>query len=210
MKMTTNDILEILWEMFPKAACELNYTSLYELSIAVILSAQTTDVSVNKVTPKLFEKYQNVFDLAMAVETEVEETIRNLGLYRNKAKNIVGFAKKVVNEFKGEIPESREDLMSLPGVGRKTANVILSEFYKIPAIAVDTHVERVSKRLGLTKKTDSVLQVEQKLQRKIPKNEWSKAHHLFIFFGRYHCKAMKPLCKECPFIEICKCTKKAS
>ena len=210
MKMTTNDILEILWKMFPNAACELNYTSLYELSIAVILSAQTTDVSVNKVTPKLFEKYQNVFDLAMAVETEVEETIRNLGLYRNKAKNIVGFAKKVVNEFKGKIPESREDLMSLPGVGRKTANVILSEFYKIPAIAVDTHVERVSKRLGLTKETDSVLQVEQKLQRKIPKNEWSEAHHLFIFFGRYHCKAMKPLCKECPFIEICKYTKKAS
>ena len=203
MKMTTIEILQILEELFPDAHCELDYKDLYQLSVAVILSAQTTDVSVNKVTPQLFVKYPDLQALANAKVEEVENLIRNIGLYRNKAKNIMGFSNAVLTNFNGVIPNTLEELIQLPGVGRKTANVILSEFYKIPAIAVDTHVERVSKRLGLAKPNDNVLQVEKSLQKKIPKELWSKAHHLLIFFGRYQCKAQKPECESCPFIEIC-------
>ena len=203
MKMTAVEILQVLDELFPDAHCELDYENLYQLSLAVILSAQTTDVSVNKVTPKLFAKYPDLQSLASAKVEDVENLIRNIGLYRNKAKNIMGFSSAVLANFSGSIPNTLEELIQLPGVGRKTANVILSEFYKVPAIAVDTHVERVSKRLGLAKPNDSVLQVEKRLQKKIPKDLWSKAHHLLIFFGRYHCKAQKPECVRCPFIEIC-------
>ena len=208
MKITISEILDKIELLFPDAGCELNYHNLYELAISVILSAQTTDISVNKVTVKLFEKYPNINSLANAKSQDVEKLIRNLGLYRNKSKNIIAFAKQIEHEFNGTIPNNRDDLIRLAGVGRKTANVILSEFYHVPAIAVDTHVERVSKRLQLAAENDSVLQVELKLQKKIPKERWSQSHHLFIFFGRYQCKAIKPICTECPFKENCTYQKK--
>ena len=202
--MKVNEILDIIEEMFPHADCELVHSNAYELLVAVILSAQTTDVSVNKVTPALFEKFPTVDALALASVEEVESFIKSIGLYRNKAKNIINMAKSVVSEHGGTIPNTMEELVKLDGVGRKTANVILSEWYKIPALAVDTHVERVSKRLGLVKKSATVLEVELTLKKKIKKERWRKTHHLLIFFGRYHCKAMKPNCKECPLFEQCK------
>ena len=202
--MKVNEILDIIEEMFPNADCELVHTNAYELLVAVILSAQTTDVSVNKVTPALFERFPTVNDLALASVEEVEPYIKSIGLYRNKARNIISMAKSLVNDYEGIVPNTMEQLVQLDGVGRKTANVILSEWYKIPALAVDTHVERVSKRLGLVKKDASVLEVELALKKKIKKERWRKTHHLLIFFGRYHCKAMKPNCKECPLFEQCK------
>lgn len=201
--MKANKILDQLEVLFPEAECELNYTSVFELSIAVILSAQTTDKAVNKITPQLFEKYPTAKELANADLKEVEGYLRRLGLYHNKAKNIILFSKQIEEKYDGVVPNNFLELTQLAGVGRKTANVILSEYYKVPAIAVDTHVERVSKRLGLAAETDSVLEVEKKLQKAIPKKRWSKAHHLFIFFGRYHCKAKNPLCDTCPFTKSC-------
>ena len=193
-----NEILDIIEKMFPNADCELVHKNAYELTVAVLLSAQATDVSVNKVTPALFERYPTVSDLAVADVQEVEGYIKSIGLYRNKAKNMIGMAKNVVERFDGQIPSTMEELTSLDGVGRKTANVILSEWYKIPALAVDTHVERVSK------KSATVLEVEKTLKKKIKKERWRHTHHLLIFFGRYHCKAIKPNCKECPLFEQCK------
>ena len=184
--MKVNEILDIIEEMFPHADCELVHSNAYELLVAVILSAQTTDVSVNKVTPALFDKFPTVDALALASVEEVETFIKSIGLYRNKAKNIINMAKSVVSEHGGTIPNTMEELVKLDGVGRKTANVILSEWYKIPALAVDTHVERVSKRLGLVKKSATVLEVELTLKKKIKKERWRKTHHLLIFFGRYH------------------------
>lgn len=206
--MKIEEILLILQHKYPDAGCELDYENLYQLAVAVILSAQTTDIAVNKVTPDLFRKYPDVKTLSKAEIVEVEKYIRNIGLYHNKAKNIVGFARQVISDYQGEIPDSRQELMKLPGVGRKTANVILSEYFRIPAIAVDTHVERVSKRLGLARESDSVLQVEAKLQRKIKKVEWSHAHHLLLFFGRYQCKALNPACQDCQFTAFCRYYKK--
>ena len=204
MKRNSDEILDKLEEMFPNAECELNHESTFQLLIAVILSAQTTDVSVNKVTPNLFSKYPDAFALANANLSDVENCIRNLGLYRNKAKNIIECAIQLVNEYNGEVPSTMKELTSLAGVGRKTANVVLSVAFSIPAIAVDTHVDRISKRLGLSKPQDNVLDVETKLNRKIKRERWNRAHHLFIFFGRYFCTAKNPKCIECPFIEICK------
>ena len=208
MKRNSDEILDVLEKMFPNAECELNHDSTFQLLIAVILSAQTTDVSVNKVTPLLFEKYPDAFSLANADLKDVEKCIHNLGLYRNKAKNIIACAKQIVDEYQGCVPSTMKELTSLAGVGRKTANVVLSVAFNIPAIAVDTHVDRISKRLGLSKPEDNVLNVENKLKRKIKKERWNRAHHLFIFFGRYFCTAKNPKCNECPFIEICKEKKK--
>lgn len=202
--MDVSYILEKLDELFPDAHCELNHKNPYELAIAVVLSAQTTDVAVNAVTPTLFKKYPTPKKLANAKLEEIEPLIARLGLYHNKAKAIQGLAKKMVEEFHGEVPNTMEDLVSLPGVGRKCANVILSECYGIPALAVDTHVERIAKRLGFARKNDSVLEVEKKLKKKIEKERWIKTHHQFIFFGRYLCHARNPECSRCPFIEICK------
>lgn len=204
MKKNSDEILDILETMFPNAQCELNHESTFQLLIAVILSAQTTDVSVNKLTPNLFELYPDAFSLSNAKLSDVERCIHNLGLYRNKAKNIIECAKQLVNDYDGEVPSTMKELTSLAGVGRKTANVVLSVAFNIPAIAVDTHVDRISKRLGLSKPQDNVLDVERKLKRKIKKERWNRAHHLFIFFGRYFCTAKKPNCKKCPFIDICK------
>ena len=158
---------------------------------------------MNKVTPKLFERFPTPAHLAAASEESVIECIQSLGLYRSKAKNIRLCAKQLMERFDGEVPQTREELVSLAGVGRKTANVVMSVAFNIPAFAVDTHVERISKRLQICRQKDSVLEVEETLCRKIPKELWSRAHHWMIFFGRYHCIARKPKCHECPLLEMC-------
>lgn len=203
-KYNVDEMLDIMRSMFPHAKAELDHKNTYELSVAVILSAKATDVSVNLATPKLFEAYPSVYDLAQAEVKEVEGYIKTIGLYRNKAKALVGMAQKVVSDFDGEIPHRHQDLLSLDGVGQKTANVIRSVAFNDPAIAVDTHVSRVSKRLKLTKEADDVMAIERKLKRKIKRERWNEAHHLMIFFGRYHCKAINPACEVCPFTQQCR------
>ncbi|MBH0157422.1 endonuclease III [Fictibacillus sp. 5RED26] len=200
--------LEQIEDMFPDAHCELHHSNPFELTIAVLLSAQCTDALVNKVTPKLFEKYKTPQDYLDVTIEELQDDIRSIGLYRNKAKNIQKLSELVLTEYGGEIPKDRDELTKLPGVGRKTANVVVSVAYGVPAIAVDTHVERVSKRLGICKWKDSVLQVEETLMKKIPKSLWGATHHRLIFFGRYHCKAQNPNCPECPLLSICREGKK--
>lgn len=202
-RMSVDEILSHLDRMYPDAHCELNHANAYEMAIAVILSAQTTDASVNQVTPKLFEKYPTVESLANAELKDVEQCISRLGLYYNKARSIVNFAKGVVENYDGIVPDTMDDLLTLSGVGRKCANVILSECYGIPSLAVDTHVTRVSKRLGLVYQKDDVNTIERKLKRKIPKERWIKTHHQMIFFGRYLCQARSPKCGLCPFVAIC-------
>lgn len=167
-----------------------------------MLSAQTTDKKVNQVTPGLFEKYPKVSDLANASLEELQDQIKVIGLYRNKAKNLKAMAQELVENYQGEVPCTRKELESLPGVGRKTTNVVLSVGFNVPAFAVDTHVERISKRLGFAKKDDTVQDVERKVCRSIEKSRWNKAHHQFIFFGRYFCKAQNPNCKDVIFM-IC-------
>lgn len=202
--MTTDAILDELEVLFPDAECELVHSNAYELLIAVILSAQTTDVAVNKITPALFERFPTPQLLAAADVSEIEPYLRSIGLYRNKARSIQACAQALVEKHGGNVPSTMKELTALAGCGRKTANVVLSVAFNVPAIAVDTHVERVSKRLGLAKANDSVLEVEKKLKRKIKRERWNKSHHLFIFFGRYLCMARNPHCEQCPFQTICK------
>ena len=197
-------ILDELDRLFPDARCELNYSNPLELLIAVMLSAQTTDASVNKLTETLFQKYRSVEDYASAPLSQLEQDLKRIGLYRNKAKNVKAMAQMLIDEFNGEVPANHDALQTLPGVGRKTANVVISEGFGYPAIAVDTHVERIAKRLGFAFKKDSVLTVEKKLMKKIPKERWIKTHHQLIFFGRYHCKAINPQCQDCCLIDICR------
>ena len=204
IKTKQDRILNTFDEMFPDARCVLNHSNNLELLVAVMLSAQTTDESVNKLTSHLFKKYKTVDDYANASLSELESDLHSIGLYRNKAKNIKAMAVALQARFNGVVPASHDALISLPGVGRKTANVVMAEGFGYPAIAVDTHVERISKRLGFAKPEDTVLTVEKKLMKTIPKNRWIKAHHQMIFFGRYHCKAMSPHCKECPLVDLCK------
>ena len=202
-KTKTIEAVQTMGDLFPDAHCELNHRNAFELLIATILSAQATDVGVNKVTPKLFERFPTPAHLAAASEESVIECIQSLGLYRSKAKNIRLCAQQLMERFNGEVPKTREELVSLAGVGRKTANVVMSVAFNIPAFAVDTHVERISKRLQICRQKDTVLEVEETLCRKIPKELWSRAHHWMIFFGRYHCIARKPKCQECPLLEMC-------
>ncbi|MBM6619823.1 endonuclease III [Bacillus suaedaesalsae] len=197
-------VLDTMGEMFPDAHCELNHSNPFELVIAVALSAQCTDVLVNKVTKGLFEKYKTPQDYLAVTEEELQHDIRSIGLFRNKAKNIRKLSQLLLSEYDGIVPKDRDELTKLPGVGRKTANVVVSVAFGEPAIAVDTHVERVSKRLGICKWKDSVLEVEKTLMKKVPKVEWSDTHHRLIFFGRYHCKAQNPNCKECPLLDLCR------
>lgn len=201
--MKNTFILNTLEKMFPDAKGELDHRNDFELLIAVVLSAQTTDVAVNKVTKELFKQYKTPYDLANAPVEHVETLINSIGLFRTKAKNIIKLSKILVDRHQGLIPNERIELEALPGVGRKTANVVLSIAFDIPAIAVDTHVARVSKRLGLASNDDSVLTIEQKLMDAFPKEVWQKLHHQMIFFGRYHCLAKKPKCRDCPLFEIC-------
>lgn len=196
--------IDTMGEMFPNAHCELNHKNPFELVIAVLLSAQCTDALVNKVTSKLFMKYQCPEDyLAVSLE-ELQEDIRSIGLFRNKAKHIRALCEILLEEYQAQVPSDRDELMKLPGVGRKTANVVVSVAFGIPAIAVDTHVERVSKRLAICRYKDSILEVEKMLMKKLKKEEWSIAHHRMIFFGRYHCKAQSPKCEICPLLELCR------
>ena len=197
------EAIEKMYQMFPEAHGELQHNNPYELLIAVILSAQATDVSVNKATPALFEAFPTPEDLAAASVEEIIPKIKTIGLYRNKAKNIKACAQQLIENFGGQVPTTREALVSLPGVGRKTANVVLGDAFGIPAIAVDTHVERVSKRLRICKLNASVLEVEETLMRKIPEDLWVKTHHTLIFFGRYHCTARNPRCEVCPLLHMC-------
>lgn len=200
--------LDQMGEMFPDAHCELVHSNPFELVVAVALSAQCTDALVNKVTKGLFMKYKTPEDYLSVPLEELQQDIRSIGLYRNKANNIQKLSKMIIEEYGGEVPRDRDELTNLPGVGRKTANVVVSVAFGEPAIAVDTHVERVSKRLGICRWKDSVLEVEKTLMRKIPREEWSVTHHRLIFFGRYHCKAQNPQCPECPLLSVCREGKK--
>ncbi len=198
-----NVLLDYLDELYPDARCELLYHKDYELLIATVLSAQCTDKRVNMITEILWEKY-DIFSLAKANISDVEEIIRPLGSFTKKAYYIVCIAQRLVEDYDGCVPNDRVYLESLPGVGRKTCNVVLSNLFDVPAIAVDTHVERVSKRLSLAFKNDSVQVVEKKLMKKFPKEKWSKLHHQLVLFGRYQCKAVKPECEKCKLKEFCK------
>jgi len=197
-------ILKETTAMFPDAHCELNHSNPFELTIAVLLSAQCTDETVNKVTAGLFRKYKRPEDYLAVPLEELEQDIRRIGLFRNKASNIQKLCRLVIDKYGGDVPREHEQLTELPGVGRKTANVVVSNAFGVPAIAVDTHVERVSKRLGVAKPDDSVLEVEKKLMKLVPKELWTQTHHTLIFFGRYHCKAQQPKCDICPLLDICK------
>ena len=202
--MKAQDVTAALDDLFPDAHCELVHDDNYQMAVAVVLSAQTTDASVNRVTPALFKKYPDAYALAAGDLADIEQCIASLGLYRNKARAIKGMAEGMVKDFSGEVPDTMEKLVSLPGVGRKCANVIMSECYGLPALAVDTHVSRVSRRLGLASPEDTLFEVEKKLKRKIPKERWIKTHHQLIFFGRYLCKARNPECERCPFQGKCR------
>ncbi|SFL85651.1 DNA-(apurinic or apyrimidinic site) lyase /endonuclease III [Gracilibacillus orientalis] len=203
-KKEINVVLDKIEEMFPDAECELIHDNPFELLIAVVLSAQCTDALVNKVTKDLFKKYKSPEDYLNVPLEELQQDIRSIGLYRNKSKNIRKLCATLIEEYDGVVPDTKQELENLAGVGRKTANVVASVAFGEPAIAVDTHVERVSKRLGICRWKDSVLEVEKTLMRKIPKEEWSNTHHRLIFFGRYHCKAKSPQCEICPLLDLCR------
>ena len=181
---TVRYILDTIGAMFPDAHCELNHSNAFELTIAVLLSAQCTDETVNKVTKDLFQKYKTPEDYVSVPLEELEQDIRRIGLYRNKAKYIHNLCRILIEQYGGEVPREHDKLVQLPGVGRKTANVVVSNAFDVPAIAVDTHVERV------------------------PKDEWTITHHRLIFFGRYHCKAQNPKCQVCPLLDVCREGKK--
>jgi len=208
MKNKVEVIGTYLDKLFPNPRCELIYHKDYELLIAVMLSAQTTDKRVNSVTPVLFSTYPTLEDLMGAKVKDVQEIIKPIGTYHRKAQYVIDIARRLVEECDGRIPNDRALLETFPGVGRKTTNVVLSNIYDVPAIAVDTHVHRVSKRLGLAMGKDDVLEIEKKLMRKFPKSEWSRRHHQLVLFGRYYCKAVRPECKTCALLEICKEKKK--
>ncbi len=180
-KKQTIEALDVIAELYPEAECELVHSNPFELLIAVVLSAQCTDALVNKVTPRLFEKYQKPEDYIQVPLEELEQDIRSIGLFRSKAKNIKKLSQSLIENYNGQVPSDRDELIKLAGVGRKTANVVTSVAFGVPAIAVDTHVERVSKRLGICRWKDSVREVEETLMRKIPKERWSDSHHQLIF-----------------------------
>ena len=202
------EIINYLDKLFPNPKCELEYTKDYELLIAVMLSAQTTDKRVNMVTNVLFKKYDSLEKLSNAYINDIIEIIKPIGTFNKKASNVISIAKSLVNDENGIVPNDRQYLESLSGVGRKTTNVVLSNLYNVPCIAVDTHVSRVSKRLGIAKKTDDVLTIEKKLNKKIPKSVLARLHHQLVLFGRYYCKAKNPLCENCELKNICKEKKK--
>lgn len=196
-------ITEFFDELFPHAGCELVYHHDYELVIAVMLSAQTTDKSVNRVTSILFSKYPTLDALADAKIEDITDIIHTIGMYQRKAQNVKQIAIDLLTRFNGVVPQEKEALMSLSGVGNKTANVIRAELFQIPEFAVDTHVERIAKRLGLAKKEDSVIVVEKKLKQVFPRERYILTHHQMIHFGRYFCKAKGPNCSQCKIKSFC-------
>lgn len=202
-KAEVEEVLEILDKTYPDAKCELDHNSPFELLVATILSAQCTDIRVNMVTKELFKFCNTPYDFVELGIIELEKEIKTCGFYRNKAKSIIGASMKIIEEFNGEVPKTIVELMTLPGVGKKTANVVASTCFGVPAIAVDTHVFRLSNRIGFVDE-NNVKDTEEVLQRKIKKSMWTKAHHLLIFHGRRACKARKPLCEECNINSYCK------
>ncbi|MGI6361377.1 MAG: endonuclease III [Bacillota bacterium] len=202
MNKKTRQILEILEKTYQGSKTALNFNNTFQLLVAVILSAQTNDNQVNKITDELFKKYPDAKSMSSLRTTELENYIRTCGLYKNKAKNIIQTAKIINEEYEGQVPSDKESLMKLPGVGRKTANVIQSVGFGLPALAVDTHVFRVSRRLGLAKGRVPEA-VEKELCAIIPEDKWGEAHHWLIWHGRKICKAQKPLCDICPLRELC-------
>ena len=203
MKTNIVHLLDYLDELFPHASCELFYTKDYELVIAVMLSAQTTDKSVNAVTTVLFNKYKSLDGLNAASLEDIEEILKPIGLYKNKAKNLKGIVKDLIEKFNYVVPSDKDLLQTLPGVGNKTAGVIRAEIFKIPDLPVDTHILRISKRLNLAKKDDEPIDVERKLKKIIPEERWIKSHHQLIHFGRYFCTARSPKCAECKIKDSC-------
>ena len=202
-KKEIKEILDKLEETYPEADCALDHVDIFELLVAVALSAQTTDKSVNLVTPILFEKYPNAAALASADEEDVRQILKRVGMYKTKTKNLLAMARKLVEEYDGLVPDTYDALVKLPGVGRKTANVVLSVGFGEQRIAVDTHVFRVSNRIGLVNEKD-VLKTELALMEVIPKDRWSKAHHSLIFHGRNCCSAIKPKCESCCIASWCR------
>ena len=200
----TDKIVKYLDELFPEPRCELNYSKDYELLIAVMLSAQTTDKRVNMVTDILFKKYKDLNSLSCADINDVIDIIRPIGTFNKKASNIIKISKSLLNDYNGIVPNNRQYLQSLPGVGRKTTNVVLANLFNEPCIAVDTHVSRVSKRLGIAKSKDDVLTIENKLNKLFDKDILPRLHHQLVLFGRYYCKAKNPLCDNCKLKDICK------
>lgn len=196
--------LTYIHNMYPNAKCELVYNNIFQLVVVVSLSAQTTDKRVNMCSPILFLKYPTIEALANANIKDVSEIIRPIGMVNNKAKNIINLAKAIHNEYNDVVPKSKEELVNLPGVGNKTANVVLAEGFKIPAFPVDTHINRIAKRLYYATLNDTVEDVERKLKKKIPQDMWISMHHSLIFFGRYFCKAINPLCDECKLKGKCR------
>ena len=203
MKTNIVHLLDYLDELFPHASCELFYTKDYELVIAVMLSAQTTDKSVNAVTTVLFNKNKSLDELNNASLEDIEEILKPIGLYKNKAKNLKGIVKDLIERFNYVVPSDKDLLQTLPGVGNKSAGVIRAEIFKIPDLPVDTHILRISKRLNLAKKDDEPIDVERKLKKIIPEERWIKSHHQLIHFGRYFCTARSPKCAECKIKDCC-------
>ena len=203
-KQKIPQILDYLDEILPNVGCELNYTKDYELVIAVMLSAQTTDASVNQVTTKLFKDYPTLESFANAKLEDIEEEIHSIGLFKNKAKNIIGIATTLIEQFNGVLPSDKELLQKLPGVGNKSAGVIRAEIFHIPDLPVDTHILRISKRLGLTKNDADPFETEMALKKLISEDRWIKTHHQLIHFGRYLCTARKPACETCKLAHLCK------
>lgn len=199
-----NEVRAYLDELIPSPVCELQFQKDYELLLAVMLSAQTTDQRVNSVTSVLFKQYPSLEDFSKAKLEDIISIIRPIGTYHKKAMNVIAITKSLLENQEGVVPNDRTYLESLPGVGRKTANVVLSMLYQEPCIAVDTHVSRVSKRLGFAKPTDDVLTIEQKLTKKIPKEDLNRMHHQLLLFGRYYCKAKNPQCESCQLKSMCK------
>lgn len=206
--MMINKITTYLDELFPNPICELNYTKDYELLLGIVMSAQTTDKRVNEVNKVLLTKYKTIYDIANADIKDIERIIKPIGTYKKKSIYIKEIANRLIKDNKLRVPNDRKYLESLPGVGRKTINVFLSVIYNEPIIAVDTHVNRVSKRLGLANDTDDVLEVEKKLTKKIKKDKRNKVHNQLVLFGRYKCKAINPICTDCKLKDICKYYKK--
>ena len=203
-KNISKEILNILEEVIPNPICELNFSNLFELVCAVSLSAQTTDKRVNEITPLLFSKYSTPLEMSKAKKEDIYEIIKTLGFANNKANNLINMSKVLLEKYNGVVPNTLEELETLPGVGRKTANVVLAVGFNIPAFPVDTHLIRMSHRLGYAKKGDTPLEIEKKYTKYIEKDYWNKAHHLLLLFGRYHCKAINPQCDNCKLINYCK------
>lgn len=203
-KQKSNEIISILKEIIPNPICELNYTDSFSLLVAVMLSAQTTDSRVNTVTPALFSKYPTILSLANASISDVKEIIEPLGLANNKAINLIKLANIIHFQYNDIVPNDFNELIKLPGVGRKTANVLLAVYFKIPSMPVDTHLHRMAIRLGYIKKDEDVLKAEEAYKKYIPKEDWIDSHHLLLLFGRYYCKAINPKCEGCKLSNYCK------